>query len=166
MAGLIKDNVNTKLDLVIEKLFCGNRIFDRAMSILNVTFVMNNTVKYIHPKLAHKFPALSDFVSDYQASRNCTSIYGLTPRDESEYTSPLEIFNKFYDYQLELEDVIKEAYITAIDEDDCFTISFLQKFMLDIIPVTEQIKLLVDKASNYNDNWMAFDHDIKKFIIL
>jgi len=52
------------------------------------------------------------------------------------------------------------------DEGDMMTYAFLQKFLLGFNKYSEQIMLLVDKASNYNDNWMAFDHDIKKFIIL
>ena len=45
-------------------------------------------------KLAHLFPALADYVSEYQASRNNTTRYSLTPEDNSDYLSPLEFFEK------------------------------------------------------------------------
>ena len=165
MAGLIKENVNTKLDQIVTFLFAGNRMADRAMSVLDVKFVMSKTSNILHNKYAHLLPLLADRISEYQSDRNMLTVYGLTPRDDTDYTDPLEIFNKFVEYQMQLEDMINEAYVLSVDEDDCFTHAFLMDFMRQITPVTKQCLLLLDKASKYND-WMQFDRDIKNFITL
>ena len=166
MAGLIKDNVNEWLNILVGDMFAMNRLLDRQMSILSVTFVMNNTEKHLHVPLSHSYPILSDKISDYQTSRNCLTVYPETPKDDSDYNSPLDVFNKMLEKQLYIEDHISEAMLFVFDEGDMMTYAFLQKFLLGFNKYSEQIMLLVDKASNYNDNWMAFDHDIKKFIIL
>lgn len=166
MAGLINESVNARLDLLVQKLFAGNRLMDRAMSQLDVKFVMNKTASILHGKLAHKFLALADQVSEWQSGRNMQTVYGLTPLDATDYDSELDVFLAFVGYMSELEDIIKEAHIVAIDNDDCFTSAFLQTFMMDVAPVTKQCLLLLDKAQRYNGNFMQFDHNVEDFIVL
>lgn len=165
MKSLIEDKVNEKLNEVVKKCFLLNRIMDRGMSILAVKFAMNNTVNQIHPKLAHLYPKLADNVSDYQGARDCLTVYGETPLDDSDYTTPLDFFNKILEYQEELEANVSEGIETAKEEMDFMTKVFMDSFLLSLIPVTNQILLLVDKAESYKD-WMMFDADIEKFIIL
>lgn len=166
MRSLITNNVNTKLDEIVTYCFLGNRIADRAMSVLDIKFVMNKTSSILHEKLAHLFPQLGDVVSSYQSSRNCLTIYGETPRDDSDYFTPKEFFEKMLDYMTELESLCNDAYVLSEEESDFTTSSFLQKFIRILIPVTNQCILLVDKAEQYNNDWMRFDHDIEDFIIL
>ena len=165
MRQLIPDNINNKLDEIVTKCFALNRVYDRAMSILSIKFVMNNTVKFIHPKIAHKFPALADVVSDYQGSRNNLTFYGVTPEDRSDYTSPLEFFEKILDEMYDFESLLSEALELSKDE-DCVTYAFVLRFVEQVSKVTEQCILLADKASAYKDDWMTFDHNIEDFIIL
>ncbi len=142
---------------------------DRGMSILDVKFVMNNTVKFLHPKLAHLFPLKADDVSEYQSSRNCLTTYGQTPLDDSDYATPLEFFLKMLQYQQELESVIVEGIDLCKDEDDKVTKVFLEGFLLGLTSVTKQILLLIDKSEAYgNDSksLMQFDHNVEDFIIL
>lgn len=162
---LINEDINTKLDEIVTKCFEGNRIADRGMSILNIKFVMNNSEKILHEKLAHRFPSLADRVSTYQASRNNLTFYGETPADGSDYKTPLEFFERMFNYMIDLENLIYEAIDMC--EKDKSTLMFLLEFLHeDITKVTEQCLLLVDKAKAYGDNWQAFDQRIDSFVIL
>jgi hypothetical protein len=162
---LIDEKVNDKLNEIVTKCFLGNRIMDRGVSILSVKFVMTRTADQIHPKLAHLYPLLGDTISDYQGARNCLTIYGETPLDDSDYNSPLDFFNKMLDYQEDLEALVSESIDVAREEMDYTTKIVLENFLVTLIPVTNQILLLIDKAEKYTD-WMLFDADVKKFIIL
>jgi ferritin len=164
--GLIKDELNESLNELVGECFLGNRILDRMMSILNIKFVMNNTSKILHGGMAHKFPLLADMISYYQGSRNNLTIYPETPRAEEDYSSPFDLFTRFYNYMIELEDSVKEVIEQAIDIKDKNTKVFLDNFLLNLNKYTEQAILLVDKSEAYKDNWMDFDRDIDKFFIL
>lgn len=164
--GLINEELNESLNDLVGECFRGNRVLDRMMSILNIKFVMNNTVKYLHDGMAHKFPLLADKISDYQGSRNNLTVYPETPRDDSDYNSPLELFMKFYEYMIFLENSVKDVIVQADDVGDLTTSEFLRKFLFNLSRYTEQSMLLVDKSEAYKDRLMDFDRDIKKFFIL
>jgi hypothetical protein len=136
------------------------------MSILDVKFTMNKTSDILHSKLAHLFPLLGDVVSDYQSARNCLTIYGETPKDDSDYSNPKEFFEKILEFMQDLESLCHEAYVLSLSSEDIITLSFIQKFSRLLIPVTAQCLLLADKAETYKGDWMKFDHDIDDFIIL
>jgi ferritin len=165
MRSLIPEKVNNGLDKIVGKCFEGNRIADRGMSILAIKFAMNKSEEILHEKLAHLFPKLADKISSYQGDRNNLTFYPETMSDNSDYSSPLEFFYKMLDYMQDLEALVSEI-MDSSDEEDIVTYIFLQKFMLDLIPVTSQCLLLVDKGENYKDNWMVFDHNISDFVIL
>lgn len=164
--GLIKDNLNEKLNLLVQKLFAGNRFLDRAINQLDLKFVMNKTATALHAPIAHKYPLLADQISEYQGDRNMGTKYLVTPEDSTEYNSPKDIFQKYVDYQVELERVIYDALDTSVDENDWSTTAFLQKFLNEITPYTKQALLLNDKANLYANNWMQFDHNVEDFIVL
>jgi len=165
MPSLISEQTNAKLDELVTMFFAGNRLADRGMSQLDVKFCMNKTASILHTKVAHLFPSLADVVSDYQASRNNKTIYGLTPRDETEYASPMEFFERLAEFMVEVESFIFECYETAKEDEDFMTKSFLESFILQMLPLTKQCLLLVDKCGLYDD-MMLFDHNIKSFIVL
>jgi ferritin len=127
---------------------------------------MNNTVKYLHPGLAHAYPMLADHISDFQGSRNNLTVYPATPLDDSDYNSPLDAFTKFLNFMIEFEESIKEVIQQSIDTNDGMTEEFLRHFLRKLNKYTEQTLLLVDKAESYGSNWMDFDRDIEKFFIL
>ena len=165
MHSLIPQQLNNRLDQILTKCFEGNRIADRGMSVLGVKFAMNKTENVLHAKLAHLYPSLADKISSYQGFRNNLTFYGVTPADNSDYTSPLDFFDIMFQYMIDLENLVAETAVLAQDEDDFTTYSFLQEFSRNLIPVTAQCLLLLDKAENYKD-WMQFDRDVENFIIL
>lgn len=166
---LIKDNVNSVLNSLVGDMFSMNRLLDRQMSVLSIKMVMPKTVSLLHPKLAHLFPSYADFISDYQGSRNALTIYPETPIADQDYVSPLDIFNKMLEFQINIEENVSEAIVFAYNEGDMNTKVFLQDFLLKLNRVTEQILLLVDKSTMYGDNpinWMLFDSNVEDFVIL
>ncbi len=166
MRSLISETLNKKLDEILTMCFVGNRYADRGMTQLTVKFVMPKTESELHPKLAHLYPKLADLVSSYEESRNALAGYGLTPADLSDYSSPQEFFEKMLDYMVDLESLCYEAYSMAQDEKDFSTLVFVEGFIEELNPVTNQCLLLVDKGKAYNGDWMAFDHNVSDFIIL
>lgn len=163
--GLISNYLNDNLNSLVGECFLGNRILDRDMSILSVKFTMNNTVKYLHTGFSHLYPILADKISDYQGSRNNLTVYPLTPEDSSDYNTPYDLFNRFYEYQITFEESVKEVLKQSSDEGDYTTKQFLENFLIDLSKFTEQVILLCDKAEAYGDNYMSFDKDIKRFFI-
>jgi hypothetical protein len=163
--GLISDGLNNYLNSLVGECFLLNRVMDRNVSILSVKFVMNNSVKYLHQKFSHRFPILGDIISDYQGSRNCLTVYPATPEDASDYATPLDLFNKLYDYQITFENSVKEVIEQAKDEGDLMTKKFLEDFLFELSKYTNQIMLLCDKAESYGTDYMSFDRDIKKFFL-
>lgn len=166
MRSLISEELNNKLNQIVTMCFLGNRIADRGVSVLEVKFCMNKTGNILHSKLAHLFPVLGDFISDYQNARNELTIYGNTPRDDTDYQSPMEFFERMLDYMTDLEALVGDAIEKSKDEFDYTTKCLLNQFLLKLIPVTNQCLLLFDKGEKYNNDWMAFDHNVEDFIIL
>jgi hypothetical protein len=107
---------------------------------------------------------LADKISGYQSNRNCLTEYGATPMDCSDYDSPIGFFMKMVEYMEDLELMVGEAISLA--DNDAVTIAFLNNFILDLIPITNQCLLLLDKAEEYKDNWMAFDRGISNFMVI
>ena len=164
--GLLTKEIKKTLEDIVGYCFYSNRILDRICSILSVSFVMPVTSDLIHHKLAHKYPLLADDISGYMDARDCTTIYGETPRGDQDYESPLDCFNKMLEINLKLERYIKEAIETSHKDSDYTTKVFLENFLLKIIPITKDILLLIDKMEMYGDSdisIMKFDHDIKDF---
>jgi len=166
---MISDVVNNQLNLIVQKCFLGNRILDRMMSILSIKFVMNKTSNLLHVLISHAMPLLADEISDYQDSRNVLTIYLDTPKDDSDYDTPLQLFETFFNFMEELEQSIDDGIRIAKENNDKMTKIFLEKFLLQINNYTAQAILLCDKAEMYGNNtmaWMSFDRHIEDFIIV
>ena len=164
--GLLKAEVKSALEEIVKKCFYNNRMFDRMVSLISVKFVMPITGDIIHHRLAHLYPTIADIISDYMAQRNCTTIYGETPAGNQEYDSPLDCFNYMLELNLQLETIVNNAIKISYENGDYTTKVMLDKFLLNLIAVTDDLLLIVDKSTMYGDSemsWMKFDHDIEDF---
>lgn len=164
--GLLTTEVKAVLEEIVAKCFYNNRMLDRIVSILSVKFVMPVTGDIIHHRLAHLYPNIADLVSDYMAERNCTTIYNETPAGNQDYDSPLDCFNYMLELNLDLENIVKRAIKVSHDEGDYTTTVFLDSFLRRLILITDDMLLLVDKATMYgnsNLSWMKYDNDIEDF---
>ena len=104
-------------------------------------------------------------VSGFQGSRNNLTVYGVTPLDSSDYSHPLDFFEKLLEYMMDLESLISEGIELSM-HDDAITFSFLLGFIKQVSNVTNQCLLLVDKAELYKDDCKSFDERIESFVIL
>jgi ferritin len=168
MEGLLSENIKKSLEDIVRHSFYINRIADRIVSVLSVKFVMPSTADIYHHKYAHWAPAYADIITEYMDARDCTTIYGETPKGDQEYENPLVCFNKSLEMNLELEVLLKNAIVVAKDESDYTTMVFLQHSLEQVVPITKDLLILVDKMEFYGDtpkDWMKFDHDIPNFHI-
>lgn len=164
---LISPKTNNQLNLIIQKFFGLNRIMDRIVSVMSVDFACVDSSKILHLQFAHKFPLLADRISEIQDSFNVKTDYLETPRDSSDYSSLLEIFQKVLDNVLEANDLITGAIEICIEEGDYNVKSSLESFLSQTyIQYIKQAIILRDKAKMYGDNIIRFDKDLHMFFIL
>ena len=114
MEGLLSKKTKLVLEKIIQHCFYINRMADRMVSVLSVKFVMPNTSNIIHKNYAHWAPVYADLISDYMDSRDCTTIYGETPRGDQEYENPLDCINKALEMNIELEKLLKKSIETSV----------------------------------------------------
>lgn len=167
--GLIQENINNALNSLIGDMFSFNRLLDRMMSVLSVKMVMPKTANSLHTKLAHRFPTIADFLSDYQNDRNNLTIYPETPIGNEDYNTPLELFQAMLVRQLLVEENFVETKILAKNSGDYMTAKILDDLLPELKKVTAQILVLCDKAEIYGDmpkHWMDFDFASEDFITL
>lgn len=167
--GMINKELNNILNILVGDMFSLNRLFDRAVSILDVKYTMKNTVKYVHPQIAHAFPALADKISEYQASRGELTIYPQTPLGNDDYVSVSEVFDVLFKAVHKVEMNICESIKFACDANDRVTKVFLEGFLMDFAKYTEQMMIINDKVKMYGDTPFAYtqlDSDFDKFMIV
>lgn len=166
---LVSENLNNQLNELIGKCFAINRMLDRGMSLLTVRWGMIRTSEILHPKIAHAYPSdkFADSISAYQALRNMESTYPLTPVGDRDYKIPIEFFKDYFQENLEFEDMIKEAIITAKDDEDYQTKKFLNGLLNRLVPYTafsQDLVGLIDSCENDNFKLMMLDSNIEKYI--
>jgi len=164
---LISPKTNEQLNFIIQKFFGLNRLLDRIVSVMSVDFACVESSKILHIDFSHKFPILADQISEIQDSFNVKTDYLETPRDNSDYSSLLEIFQKVLDAVVEANDLITGAIEICIDEGDYNVKSSLEAFLANTyIKYIKQAIILRDKAKLYGDNIIRFDKDLHMFFIL
>lgn len=165
--GLLNSEVKLSLEKIVSHCFYGNRITDRICSLMSVKFVMPLSEKILHSKYAHLLPLLADKITEYMDSRDSATIYGLTPIGGNEYDDYIECFKDILDFNLELENKVKDSIKLSWETGDITTKVFLENFLLNLIPLTKDVMLLFDKAVAYgcdaNGSNMQFDRDIHEF---
>lgn len=167
--GLVNLKLNEALNTLVGDMFALNRMFDRAVSVLDVKFAMKNTVKFLHPNVAHAFPRLADVISEYQSSRNELTVYPQTPIGNEEYSSLSELFFTLSDSVQKVEMNIAKSIELADEVKDKTTCAFLHDFILEFSKYTAQMLILKDKIGMYGDTSFAytqFDSDFDKFMIV
>lgn len=167
--GLLKPEVKQALENIVGQCFMNNRYADRIASILSVSFIMPNASDEIHHRIAHMYLNKdgADAIGDYMDSRNTTTIYPATLVGNQEYGNAIDCMETLLKNQLDLEKVVQDGIEKAKMVGDITTKSFLEKFLVNLIPYTSATMALVDKANQYNisdaRNCASFDHDINTF---
>lgn len=161
---LISDKVANALDDLAGLCFVGNRIYDRAHTVLDVEFFMPITSNVVHIHMAHEFPLLADKITDYCTSRGYAQKYRATMEDGRDYSSSLKIFEVLLDFMLDLEKQTRDTIQIAKDEDDIQTALFLDDFLRGLRPYTKMALDLLDfNKANKGDN-ARYDAHIEDFL--
>lgn len=168
MDNLVSQPTQDALMELIKACFRENRVLDRLVSILGVKFVMNQTAEFLHLHVSHYFPILADRIGESTLERyNIPVVYGETPKADEDYTSVKEcleiVERRMIDFQAMMMGVCKIAF----DHNDIQVYADMLDLLKEFNFYTEQAILLKDKIDAYGeDKIMAFDHDLKDFIIL
>lgn len=167
--GLISEKLNNRLNEIIGKCFEVNRCCDRGQSILTVTFKMPRTGLLVHHAMAHRIIGsdFADAVGDYQAERDNTTVYPLTPIGNKEYEKPLDFFYDMQHHLLELENLVKDVIDDAIEEGDTTTKVFLDGFLGRLVHLVADSITYIDLFNQYgNDSFhlSVLDSVIDKYI--
>lgn len=166
---LIADNVLSHLVNLMGMCFVGNRIADRCKSQLVVKFGMINTSYIVHEHFAHDMPMLADYIGEYCEQRNCDTIYPITPKDDTNYQTTEEIFERLFNFMVDLEKQTIKTISVAQSANDIMTEATLKQFLLKLRDYTN----LVSKLYNYvkingctpKDN-LDMDNNIKSYLSL
>jgi ferritin len=164
---LISEALNSRLNNIVTASFAANRVLDRSMSLLAVKFRLLNCSKLLHEKLAHAFPKIADFVSDFQGSRNMLTIYGVTPVADFDASSHIELFKMWQEEFIKYQDLIEDTIDFAVLDKDTMTKNFLDKYLLDFSPYVETVNNLVDLAVACGDTTLGaqlFDTEVERCI--
>lgn len=152
--GLISEKLNYQLNELVGKCFAINRMLDRGMSLLKVRWKLIKTSDTLHSKVAHAYPSsiFADGISDYQALRDCETIYPATPIGNKDYSTPIDFFIDYHKENLELENMIKDAIEEAVEEGDHTTKKFLDGLLNNLSSFTALSQDLVDLFSKCDNN--------------
>ena len=161
---LISDKMADALDDLAGLCFVGNRIYDRAHTVLDVEFFMPITSEIVHIHMAHQFPLLADKITDYCSDRGYAQKYKATMEDGSDYNSARDIFEVLLNYMIDLEKQTCETIKIADEENDIQTKIFLGDFLKGLRPYTKMASSLLDFYIANKGNDASYDSSIDDFL--
>lgn len=162
-----KETQNAVMELIGE-CFKTNRKLDRAVSVLGVKFVCNNSADLIHHGIAHWFTALADDIGEKCLERyNIPVIYPATPAGDIQYGKANELIRHIMSTCIEFQTLMMGCCKVAFENNDIHVYADLLDMLEGVNEIVEQTVLLYDKIMAFGeDKLMSFDHDIIKFWIL
>jgi hypothetical protein len=104
--SLFSEETLNLINELLRETWNGNRIFDRACSVLKVKFNMYNLENVLHHEYAHYFPVFSDNVVDFLQGYNQSVIYPETIAGTQEYENPIELIIQLRSYFLDFKAMI------------------------------------------------------------
>lgn len=168
MDNLVSKSTQEALMELIKACFRENRVLDRLVSILGVKFVMNQTADFLHLRVSHYFPILADRIGELTLERyNIPVIYGETPKADEDYASVTECLEVVERHVIDFQAMMMGVCKIAFEHNDIQVYTDMLDLLKEFNLYTEQAILLKDKIDAYGeDRIMAFDHDLKDFIVL
>lgn len=158
---LVSENTQKSLIEIIGKCFEGNRIFDRAVSVLGTKFAYNNTAKLLHKGVAHLFPLIADEIGEKTLERyNIPIFYPFTPEGGKKYSSVADIIKDLKKYVIDFQINLMGVCEIAQNNNDIHVYVDMLDILEDFNKVVEQMILLSDKIDIYGTN-PSFDQHIK-----
>lgn len=162
----LSDKTSQALDILVGQYFSLNRVFDRAVSWMEVEFAMPNAANIIHHKLAHLWPLMADTVSDFKHQWNVTTVYPATFEASEKYDTLEDLTDYLLAHTMTVYDVIKQTYQIVKEEGDFNANVMLQELMRDMNKVIGQVILLNDKAKQMPTAYDEYDRHIDSWGIV
>lgn len=163
---LINEETKESLELVIQAMFQHNRMWDRALSDLNINWGMNKFEKVFHDGLAHKYPLLADNVSDILTENGLTTKYLETLEDNTSYVSPLEFFESNVASHEDTYRLIQNSIDIATKNRDYNVVAKMLTFLSKFNKYIDQACLLYDKSLICKSDYLRFDSLSEDFYII
>lgn len=163
---LINERTIKEINLVSQQCFWLNRVVDRAVSVLGVTFGMPITSKILHQGLAHKYPLLADNVNEILDMYNELVDYLETPADTRDYEDIVELFQVILEENIKLYDMTRNAIFVSREMKDFNVETHLLDFLEDVNEYVAQVITLRDKALSLKDNVEMYELLIDKIFTL
>lgn len=162
-----KETQNAVMELIGE-CFKANRKLDRAVSVIGVKFVCNNTANLIHHGIAHWFTALADDIGEKCLERyNIPVVYMPTPAGDKDYITATELIQDIESICIEFQTLMMGCCKVAFENNDIHVYADLLDMLEDVNEIVEQAVLLSDKITAFGeDKLISFDGGVKEFWIL
>lgn len=164
---IVTQNTQNAIIELIGECFKMNRHFDRAVSLLGVKFVYNNTADLIHHHVAHYFPVLADSLGELCLERyNIPVEYLATPSGIQDYASAEDLLHDLEDRAIDFQTKFMGACKIAFDNNDIHVYTDLLDLLEELNKIVEQMILLADKIDKYNGSMSYDSHVGQHFWIL
>lgn len=154
------------LHILTGKMFQQNRDWDSAISVLKVNFTCDNVASKVHPYIAHAYPLIADQVTEILEKFNVLALYPPTTEGYIDYASVLSVMERMLKKTLDLQNAVMATMEIAVANNDYLVKVELDKILLEMNEQVSQIILMRDKAIQYNDNIVGYDHDFETFFFL
>lgn len=168
MKSLVKAEVVDKLNDLIQRMFYLNAVSDNIAYSLEYKGY-HDTSNIFHEGIAHRFPAWSDFISDFMYELGVRAVRKGIPDQTEEYEDIKAIFDKISSEFIGLADYI-DRLIEEMDFDykNRYIVIKLENLLEMIQPYIRVVETWRLKAFEYtkHDNLYKFDKDFHTFISL
>lgn len=163
---LMHEETSKALDILYNKFFDLNSVFDNAVSYMLNVWCMPNASATIHHNLAHLFPVMADTISEIKDNYDERSTRMALPNHDEEYNNLVDMMTVLYDYCENTYNVIKETFNIAMQHNDVNVVCDLAEFQRDYNKVIGQVITLKNKAEQMPDEYDKFDRHIDKWGIV
>lgn len=163
---LISQETSHALDLLYNKFFDLNSLFDNAVSYMLNVWCMPNASEIIHLNLAHTFPLMADSISEIKDNYDERSTRTELPNHDEEYGDIADMMNLLYENCENTYELIKATFNIAMEHNDVNVVCDLSEFQKSFNKIIGQVITLKNKADQMPTEYDKFDRHIDKWGIV
>jgi len=163
---LISQETSKALDLLYNKFFDLNSLFDNAVSYMLNVWCMPNASETIHINLAHTFPLMADKISEIKDNYDERSIRTALVAHDEEFENLSDMMELLYENCANAYELIKATFGIAMEHNDVNVVCDLADFQRDFNKIIGQIYTLKNKADQMPVEYDKFDRHIDKWGIV
>ena len=163
---LLSQETSKALDLLYNKFFDLNSLFDNAVSYMLNVWCMPNASNTIHINLAHTFPVMADKISEIKDNYDERSTRMALEAHDEEYENLMDMMSMLYDSCANAYDMLKATFNIAMEHNDVNAVCDLADFQRDFNKIIGQVQTLKNKAEQMPMEYDKFDRHIDKWGIV